>query len=211
VSALLTLAIFSFLIKDNPLYKIAEHIFVGASAGYWFVFNFHNVLLPDLFKPLGTEFTSKWFLLIPLGLGLLMLMKMSRQYGWLARFPLAFTVGIGAGEGITSIIKSDIISQLSAVTFEMPLIMLTENMGKMQINVFNSFSNIVYFLAVVTGLLYFFFSAEHKGMVGKTARIGIWFLMISFGASFGFTVMARISLLINRLQFLIEDFLGIVI
>ena len=51
------------------------------------------------------------------------------------------------------------------------------------------------------------FSFEHTGAVGAISRVGIWFLMISFGASFGFTVMARLSLLIGQLTFLLEDWL----
>ena len=64
-------------------------------------------------------------------------------------------------------------------------------------------------IGVVTTLVFFFFSKEHKGALGGTARIGIYFLMVSFGASYGYTVMARISLLIGRLQFLLDDWLGI--
>ena len=30
----LTLLIFSFLYKDNPLFKIGEHLYVGISVGY---------------------------------------------------------------------------------------------------------------------------------------------------------------------------------
>ena len=59
-------------------------------------------------------------------------------------------------------------------------------------------------------LIYFFFSLEHKGVIGGISKIGVWFLMIAFGASFGFTVMARMSLLIGRIQFLIRDWLGII-
>ncbi len=35
IAVFLTLAIFSYLYRDNPFYKIAEHVFVGVSAGYW--------------------------------------------------------------------------------------------------------------------------------------------------------------------------------
>jgi hypothetical protein len=59
-------------------------------------------------------------------------------------------------------------------------------------------------VGVVSGLFYFFFSVEHKGVFGKVSRVGIYFLMITFGASFGFAVMGRISLLIGRLTDLIE-------
>ena len=45
-------------------------------------------------------------------------------------------------------------------------------------------------------------ATEHKGIVGRLSRIGIYFLMIKFGASFGFAVMGRISLLIGQFNYL---------
>ena len=60
------------------------------------------------------------------------------------------------------------------------------------------------FIGVISGLVYFFFSKEHTGIIGKVSRIGVYFLMIKFGASFGFAVMGRISLLIGRFEELIE-------
>jgi hypothetical protein len=56
-------------------------------------------------------------------------------------------------------------------------------------------------------MVYFFFSIEHKGFIGKTAKVGIWFMMITFGASFGYTVMGRIALLAARLEFLFGEWL----
>ena len=52
-------------------------------------------------------------------------------------------------------------------------------------------------------MVYFFFSKEQTGIVGKVSKVGIYFLMIKFGASFGFAVMGRISLLIGRFDDLI--------
>ncbi|MCY3770675.1 MAG: hypothetical protein OXG98_01430, partial [Gemmatimonadetes bacterium] len=63
-----------------------------------------------------------------------------------------------------------------------------------------SFSHIVLVLGVICGLVYFFFSLEHKGMLGRVSRAGIWVLMVTFGAAFGYTVMARISLLTGRME-----------
>ena len=59
-------------------------------------------------------------------------------------------------------------------------------------------------VGVISVLVYFYFSVEHTGVVGKVSRLGIWVLMISFGAAFGYTVMARVSLLTGRFQFLGE-------
>jgi hypothetical protein len=61
-----------------------------------------------------------------------------------------------------------------------------------------------------SGLVYFFFSKEHKGVFGGTAKVGIFFLMVTFGASFGYTVMSRMSLLIGRIDFLFGDWLGLI-
>jgi hypothetical protein len=72
-----------------------------------------------------------------------------------------------------------------------------------------SFSNIVIVGGVVCGLIYFYFSKEHTGAFGRASRAGIWVLMIAFGASFGYTVMARVSLLIGRLEYLLSTWLGI--
>jgi len=69
--------------------------------------------------------------------------------------------------------------------------------------------NLFIIFGVLTSLIYFYFSAEHKGLLGVSSKIGIWFIMIGFGATFGYTVMSRISLLIGRVQFLMTDWLGI--
>jgi hypothetical protein len=71
------------------------------------------------------------------------------------------------------------------------------------------FSKAVVALSTLAVLLYFFYSLEHKGALGKVSRLGVLFLMISFGAGFGNTVMARISLLIGRFTFLLHDWLKI--
>ena len=72
------------------------------------------------------------------------------------------------------------------------------------------FSNFVIFVGVICGLVYFFFSKEHTGLFGKASRLGIWILMLTFGASFGYTVMGRISLLVGRITFLFRDWLNII-
>ena len=65
-------------------------------------------------------------------------------------------------------------------------------------------------MGVLSCLVYFFFSIEHTGVVGHTARLGIWFLMITFGAAFGYTVMGRIALLAIRIEFLFDDWLWLI-
>ncbi len=197
VAALLTLAIYSFLYKDNPFYKVAENIFVGVSAGYWAVYLWFNFAWPNLFEPLikGHNFLY----IIPILLGLLMFTQLIPKVNWLVRLPLTFTMGIGLGLAIIAAIQGDILPQLQAtfVPFR-------------GVNWFTALSNFLLVAGVVATLIYFYFSKEHKGVLGVGAKIGVWFLMIAFGASFGYTVMARISLLIGRMYFLLHDWLGFI-
>ena len=76
-------------------------------------------------------------------------------------------------------------------------------------NVLQPWNFLFVLIGVVSGLAYFYFSKEHAGAFGKVARLGTFYLMIFFGATFGYTVMARISLLIGRLTFLLRDWLGL--
>ena len=203
VGAGLTLALYSFLYKDNPLFKLAEHMYVGVAAAYTLSQVWYLVLLADVVMPifnLETEAasgSSDWLLAFPTFLGLLMLTRFSRRFGWLSRISFAFVVGLGAGFAIPRSISSFLLAQI-----EPTLAPLSWSGAGLNL--------LIILVGVVTVLIYFFFSVEHTGVVGKASRIGIWFLMVSFGASFGYTIMARLSLLIGRVSFLMGDWLHIV-
>lgn len=188
IAALLTLAIFSFLYRDNPIYKFAEHLFVGISAGYWLSRYYRDTILPNLWNPLMKNPQENFLLIIPGILGVMMLMRLLPKIGWISRWPLSFIIGMGSGYFLITYLQSNAMDQVRATLIPM-----------------NSINNFLLVIGVLTGLIYFFFSKEHKGVFGGTARVGIFFLMIAFGASFGYTVMARISLLIGRMQFLLFE------
>ena len=199
LAGFLTLAIFSFLYKDNPVYKLAEHIYVGVSAGYWLIyvafFDVYPMLIQGFQNETGVE---KWILLVPGALGLIMLTRWFPKTAWLSRWPIAFTVGVGAGLGITANIQGYVVPQLQAT------LLPVTGWNVVSIN------NVILTVGVVTTILYFYFSKPHRGALGWAARVGIVFIMVSFGASFGYTLMARISLLIGRLYFLLSDLLHVI-
>lgn len=195
-----TLSIFSFLYKDNPFYKFAEQVFVGLSAAYWLVYLFYSIMLPNLFTKLITNFSGNIILLIPAALGIMMLMRIIPKTQWLSRFPIAIMIGTSAGINMVRYAKSDLLSQISATMID-PFAA-------------TSFSGVVGNFLLITGTIcgvyFFYFSKKQEGISAVPSKLGIWFLMVSFGASFGYTVMARISLLIGRLEFLLKDWLHII-
>ncbi|HOD17486.1 MAG TPA: hypothetical protein PKJ14_02425 [Candidatus Cloacimonadota bacterium] len=200
LGAFFTLCIFSFLYKDNPFYKLAEQIFVGLSAGYWFIYTIYSILIPNLFTKLQTDFSRNTILLIPGILGVMMLLRLIPKLEWLSLYPISLVIGTSAGISILRYMKSDVLSQLTA-TMMNPL-----KQGSIDA-IIGSFILIIGTICVI---MYFYFSRKQEGVLAATSKIGIWFLMISFGASFGYTVMARISLLIGRLQFLLGDWLHLI-
>jgi hypothetical protein len=199
IAAFFTLCIFSFLYRDNPFYKLAEHIFVGSSAAYMFAYAYFFTIKPmliDKFKEVPTN-PGNLILIIPTILGAFMILRIFPKIGWISRWAIAFSTGIGAGIGIRAGIHGFILPQVRA-TF-LPLVV----QGKW----IESVNNILLIVGTITTILYFYFSKEHKGGFRIPTRIAMFFIMISFGASFGYTVMARLSLLIGRISFLLYDWL----
>jgi len=198
VAAILTLCIYSFLYRENPFYRFAEHLLVGVSAGYGMAIVWHNSFIAKVWDPLVIH--HQWWVILPLLIGVLVLAIFIPKYNWLIRIPIAFWVGSSAGISVPLAFQTDIFRQMQGA-------ILTP--GDFP-NFWMGISAVVAFIGVVATLTYFYFSKEHKGFIGKTARAGIIFIMIAFGASFGYTVMARVSLLVGRVQFLLHDWLGLV-
>lgn len=198
IAAALTLCIYSFLYKDNPFFKFAEHLFVGASAGYLLTITFHDNFIPYIYDPIKSIFTEgKYFelqILIPTALGLMMFAQFTPKYGWIVRLPFAFMMGYYAGASISPNIQADIYEQIKGTAAPFGSL----DSAPVIIN------SVIILVGVICTLIYFFFSKEHKGVIGGFSEVGIIFLMIGFGAAFGYTVMSRISLLIGRVDFLLN-------
>lgn len=199
IAALLTLAIFSFLYKDNPVYKVAEHLFLGIALGYGLaLYHWENVkpkLIDPLFPAAGGQ--PNYWVLIPALLGLFVLLRMVPRLAWLSRFSFAVYIGGAVGIAVPTVIAGNLLPQLE------------EAMSPLSGTPFEMFSQAVVAISTLAVLFYFFYSLEHKGPLGKVSRLGVLCLMISFGAGFGNTVMARISLLIGRFTFLLNDWLKV--
>ena len=168
-------------------------IFISIWYAIYEIFNFittgFGVLDRNVFPEGGIgEREMQLSYVIPFILGIFMLLRLVPKFGYLARWAIAYIVGMTAGLRFYSFLNSNVRMQIqaSAVDFTSDWI-----------GIINA---LILFIGTLTGLIYFFFSTEHKGTIGKLSKIGIYFLMIKFGASFGFAVMGRISLLIGRMN-----------
>jgi hypothetical protein len=201
IAALLSLAIFSFLYKENPVYYVAEHIYIGVINGYLVTFYWHNILMPILFKRL---FSGMYLLIIPAFIGALYFTRFIPRLSWLVRIPIALFMGYYTGLFIPVTIQADIIKQIQAT------LLTPQNFKAWNAGALGIVWSVILLIGVICTISYFYFSREHKGALRVASRIGIVFIMLGFGASFGYTVMSRVTLLIGKLQFLMADWLGII-
>jgi hypothetical protein len=193
--AFLTLALFSFQFLDNPVYKVAEHIFAGLTAGYQVGLVWEAVVQQTLIFPIFEQ--GAYWRIIPGILGLLMLTRLVPKVSWISRTSLAFVMAVIAGIFLISQLHGLVLPQMQNTMVPQ----ITDDAA-------NYILTAIVVVGVISTLIYFYFSHEHTGVLGVTAKVGIWFIMIAFGAHFGYTVMGRLSLLIGRVQFLIVDWIG---
>jgi hypothetical protein len=204
LAALLTLSVLTFLYKDNPVFRFAESLFAGVSLGYYVGIVLDQTLKPNLILPLYQNFGKNWDMFLAGVLGALLYMRYVPRIGWVARYGLAVYVAYYIGVEFTRKVHGEVLPQMARTI--QPL----NNWSFASAGAFFTSPSMLALFAIVgtySVLTYFFFSKEHGGVTQRVARVGVWFLMVSFGAAFGFTVMGRVALLIGRLNFLIQDWL----
>ena len=195
LAALLTLCAFSFLYKDNPFFRFAESLFAGVSLGYYVGIVLNQTLLPNLVDPMVQDFGHNWDLLVPGLMGLMLYVRSVPKIGWISRYALGIYVAYYIGVEFTRKIHGEVLPQIARTM--QPLASFDAT----------TLVSLIFIVGVYSVLIYFFFSKEQNRVTKPLARLGIWFLMVSFGAAFGFTVMGRVALLIGRLNFLILNWL----
>ena len=193
VGALATLAILSVVYKENKLYRFFEHVFVGIATGFGIFITWRDALSTTWWEPLST---GSWFWVLAPLVSLLFYTVYVPKYAWLSRFLISILFGLGAGQAFRAF-ATQVFPQVSGSM--LPLTPTGAGSWSEALN------NLVFTITLLSVMVYFFFSFRHgHPVVRGTAKTGRWLLMIAFGAIFGSTVMARFSLLIDRIDFLLH-------
>lgn len=205
ISFLLTLMVLSYLIGDNPAFRVAVYVFIGVSAGYAASVAWHQVLYPRLFIPLLTgSLAVRLLTVVPLVLGLLLLFKLSPRTAHLGTISMAFLVGVGAAVAVGGAVMGTLFPQTQA-----------------SINVFNMSGagqfwlerlseGVVMLVGTITTLVYFHFGAkattsgsQRSKLVRVLSWVGQVFIAITFGVLFSGVFVAAMTALIERMNFII--------
>jgi hypothetical protein len=209
VAFLLTLMVLSYLVGDNPAFRIAVHIFVGVTAGYVAAVAWWQVLWPDLLLPLAAgTIAQRAALAVPLLLSGMLLMKAWPPLTRLGMPAMGFLVGAAAAVAIGGAVQGTILPQAFA-TFEAFDPKLAAGPDVL-------FNAALVLAGVVASLGYFHFSAriQTDGSVRRfyvlelLAIVGSLFLAITLGVLFAGVYSAALTAMIERVHFL-AGFLGL--
>ena len=209
VGAILTLLVFSYLLHDSPLFRIAQAIFVGVAVGYAATVAIRSVLIPFLFIPLLTDPEATWPLLVPLILGLLLFAKWRAAWSSLGNLSIAFLFGVGSALAIGGAVSGALVPQIRAT-----IVSLAPSQDWQA-----TVNNLLLVVGTIGAFLSFRFvvpAPTNKPMraLDVVARgwgmVGRWFILVAFGAIFADTAVSRISILIGRFYYLLHDWLNVV-
>jgi hypothetical protein len=201
----LTLMVFSYLIKDNPLFRIAIYLFIGAAAGYAASVVLHYVLLPRLSQSLTT---LNPLLLIPLIFGISLFSKFFPRISWVGNFAMAVLVGVGAAAVVGGALLGTLMPQAQAAINGFN-VRSAENVGEAA---FRLLEGGVMLVGTVFTLASFHFSAgraadgspKRNRIIEGLAWVGRIFVAITLGALFAGVYMSALTAMIERLSFVIN-------
>jgi len=201
IGFVLTLMIFSYLIGDNPMFRIAVYLFIGVASGYAAVVVWHSVLIPKLFDQLLGGPTQLALTVVPLILSVSLLAKLSPRISWIGNFAMAVLVGVGAGTAVGGALVGTLIPQAEAA-------MESVNSS----SIFGVIEGGVMLIGTVLTLAYFQFGAK-RAVDGEVKRNAIFemlawlgriFIAVTFGVLFAGVYMAALTAMIERLSSLIN-------
>jgi len=195
VGAILTFCVLSLLYKENPAFRLVEHIIVGLGAGYFVVWGMKNV---DDIALTAIQKRGEYAYFVPVLLGVLFYFRISKKYSWMSRWSIAVIVGTATGLFMRGTVAVELLDQIVAT-------------GKSIIaaDPMTSFNNLLIAALAIFTVTYFIYTKEQKGSLGVTAKLGRYAMMASFGAIFGGMVVSRMATMIGVIQFLLFDWLGL--
>lgn len=203
IGFVLTLLIYSYVIGDNPVYRLAVHILVGVSAAYAAVYVLRQVILPVfaqlMLNPLSLD-SLLW--LVPILLALLLILQRLARFAWLGDNATALLVGVGAAVALVGAISGTLL----------PQVMIFNGQGNA---IMTPIEGLVVAVLTICTLLTFHFTGK-KNEQGDWVRpfwtrgfaqVGQAVLMITFGAVFAAILSTSLVLLTERISFYFTQFM----
>lgn len=195
---LFTVALLSYLLGDNPLYRLALHTFIGVAIGYAALVVFYQVLVPRLIAPLTSNDPTVVVLAgVPLILFIFLIFKISPRTATLGNISVAYLIGVGAAVSAGGALTGTLLPQIRGAWVSL----LPGSLGVL-------LSNLIILVGTITTLLYFQYwlrgrtpagEPRHVALTRILTNVGQGFLTLTLGVIYGGMILAGIAIFSERL------------
>lgn len=205
VGLILTLMVFSYLIGDNPLFRIAVYLFIGVASGYAATVVWHYVLVPKLFQSIST---LNPLALIPFVFGISLLAKLSPRIAWIGNFAMAVLVGVGAAAAVGGALLGTLMPQAQAAIDGFDVLSAGSGLELAS----RLLEGVIMLGGTVFTLASFHFSTgraadgvpKRNRILEGIAWVGRIFIAITLGVLFAGVYMSALTAMIERLSFVLN-------
>jgi hypothetical protein len=202
VAAVFTIMVFSYILGDNFLYRIAVHLFIGAAAAYIAIVSVESVLIPWVRLTLEGGFGNPLFAIgmIPILIGVLLLFKTSPRFSRFGNIGLAVVMGVGAAVAMWGAVAGTLIPVAGGVARS-----FTPG---------NAIDGFIILFGTIAVLVYFTYVGRRRpsGVVEQplpiraVGLIGRGVVVITLGATYALVILSALTVftgvLVNRLLIL---------
>jgi hypothetical protein len=198
----LTLMVFSYILGDNFLYRLAVYVFVGLAAGYIAIVTVESVLIPWFDTTIGSDDVGTYVIgLIPALLAALLLLKTSSRLGRLGNLGIAVLIGVGTAVALVGALTGTLLPLAAATA--------AEGGGDL-------LNAVVIFVGVASSLIYFQYLARRRPdgevrrrlVVQAISRVGQGFIVVTLGALYAAAILTSLTIFSDRMGFVLGRILG---
>jgi len=195
IASFVVIGTMTLIWKVNPYFRVIEQIIIGGGTAHLVMYGLDSVNKGAI-SPIAV---GRWLLIVPLFLGILMLGRVT-PWKWTARYPTAILIGTGIGIMVAGIMEAQVIGLIRGIGAG--IIGSSAGTAPWFLSIFTAVST-------VTAITYFFYTKEHKGMLGKSTRYGRIVLMAGFGVSWGAEVGWFITAFATNVEYIVKFIKGL--
>lgn len=196
VAALVTLVVLGALLGERRLFGWSQHLFAGLVTGFLALLVITEVIGPRLVAPLASGQTGSGELWLGLGV-----VGLAAATPWLPRavaaIPVSIALGALAAFALGGAVVGTILPQVAAAG--------TAG-GDTAADTAVALTGAGITALVLTAFLH---GLPRRRALAVASSTGRWLLVVGIGAWLGYLLLARLLLLLDRIAFLLGDWIGV--
>jgi hypothetical protein len=197
--------VYTYLIGDNFVFRLAEHILVGVSVGWATIQVVFNLIIPAIERVRDARGVSDYIAyLVPIILGAVFLFRPLRAARPATNLVMAVVIGTVSALALAGAVAGTLLPQIGATMLPLNQGSVTDIIGGVFL-VAGTLLSLWYFQFTVRKSAQTQTGAAATGAISRNARLlGRWSIMLAFGAVFASVFLTYFAALLDRILFLLK-------